>query len=109
MSERKLEVHRAPACDVPQCVTHNPERDLLAGLEGAIDAAEKGETTLLTGHGKPIAEINPVNRTAKWVPYHEFGIPDPAAETLEAPPHAIIIRSVGYRGPDIIIYWDAGE
>lgn len=103
--EWKLEVHQR-GCSVPGCVTHDARRDLMRGLEDAIDAAaEKGETTTLLNHGKAIAEIVPVNRSVKWAPYQEFGIPDPANETLEAPAHPVTIGSVGYRGPDIVIYW----
>ena len=41
-----------------------------------------------------------------WAPYKEFGIPDPAAERLEAPRGPVTIGSVGYQGRKIVIYWE---
>ncbi len=44
-----------------------------------------------------------------WAPYQEFGIPDPAQQTLEPPAHPITIGSVGYRGNEIILYWQPAD
>jgi hypothetical protein len=41
-----------------------------------------------------------------WAPYQEFGIPDPANETTEPPSGPIRVMSHGYRGNDIIVYWE---
>lgn len=44
-------------------------------------------------------------RWLRWAPYQEFGIPDPAQESEEAPQGPVTIGSVGYRGEDVIVYW----
>jgi hypothetical protein len=41
-----------------------------------------------------------------WAPYREFGPDDPATETFEVPAGPIAIGAVGYRGDDIIVYWE---
>lgn len=59
--------------------------------------------------GKPApAEADPCTalRELRWAPYQEFGIPDPAAENLQAPSGPVRIGSVGYRDDDIIVYWE---
>jgi hypothetical protein len=43
----------------------------------------------------------------RWAPYQEFGIPDPVHETLEPPATSLIVKATGYRGDDIIVYWNA--
>lgn len=55
----------------------------------------------LRGTGAP-----PALPELRWAPYQEFGIPDPARETHEAPAGPVTIGSVGYRSDgDIVIYW----
>lgn len=41
----------------------------------------------------------------KWAPYTEFGKPDPDAELEGTPAGSVVVRSVGYRDEDIIVYW----
>jgi hypothetical protein len=41
----------------------------------------------------------------RWAPYQEFGIPDQAAETDQAPAGPVTIQSTGFRGNTVIAYW----
>ena len=46
-------------------------RDAKAGLSKLVDAAERGEATVITRHGKPAAIISPVEQAES--------LPDPVA------------------------------
>lgn len=41
----------------------------------------------------------------RWMSYQEFGIPDPANETLEPPTAPFTVGAVGYNRDRIVIYW----
>jgi prevent-host-death family protein len=43
-------------------------RDAKAGLSALVDAAEKGEPTIVTKHGKPSAMIVPIEEGRKLYP-----------------------------------------
>jgi prevent-host-death family protein len=43
-------------------------REAKAGLSALVDAAEKGEPTIITRHGKPIAMVVPIDQGRKLYP-----------------------------------------
>jgi hypothetical protein len=45
-------------------------------------------------------------REVRFAPYQEFSVPS-QEESYEAPPGPVVIRAVGYRDDDVVIYWAA--
>jgi hypothetical protein len=76
-----------------------------AALRGGLLLDEPGHEHELTGEAIRKAILAEV----RWAPYQEFGIPDPAAETGDPPPHPVVIRATGFRGYNVILYWSSGE
>ena len=50
-----------------------PLRQAKAGLSAVVQAAENGETTTITKHGKPVARVVPIEGAKSPAPKMNFG------------------------------------
>jgi antitoxin Phd len=60
-------------------------REAKAQFSALVDAAEKGEPTMVTKHGRPAAMVVPIDHARKLYPENKPGF----AELLLSMPHAI--------------------
>lgn len=44
-----------------------PQRELRNNVSGVLREAERGEHFLVTVDGRPVAEVRPIGRAARWV------------------------------------------
>lgn len=100
----------------------SPEADaaVIAHLRSAAQQYESGidvDGQPAWRHGYRVPEPRAADPCAAlsevhWAPYTEFGIPDPALETIQPPAVPVLVRATSYRREQgteqVVIYWLEG-